>query len=438
MLSYQGGNLCLEGKSIQTLAEELGTPFFLLSEARLKANYNALARGLSHSTAEATIRYCAKANNEAGVMALLAAWGSHVLVSHPAEARLALRCGFSPEKTTYQRPFLVEDEVREVLDSGISFFYVYRLQDLPTIEKVASEYGQTVKISLRLRNDPLRSRFSPLNFLSRRLGLRESDILPAAERIRNSEWLNLAALNFHRGTQQESFRNYRTLIRRVTRLGARLQKQLGVSLEEINLGGGIPSPSLLGVGIRTLLPRLKDKQTLSGSPESLEEFSQGLAAQFRDEAQQAGLRPLSNLAVTPGRAIVGNAGILVTRVRAVHGKWVFLDTSRNHVGESLFLFTRKVLPVNQPGRGTKPMRYYHLAGCTPNTADIIDFRRRLPILAMGDIMVLCDAGAYSISRASRYAGMSPAVYLVKEDGSIQMIRRAENLSDLSSAMIEGA
>lgn len=67
-----------------------------------------------------------------------------------------------------------------------------------------------------------------------------------------------------------------------------------------------------------------------------------------------------------------------------------------------------------------------------NTTDIVDVRRRLPTLAVGDVLALCDAGAYSISRASRYAGLSPAVHLLQTDGSLRMVRRAETFADLTS------
>ena len=87
----------------------------------------------------------------------------------------------------------------------------------------------------------------------------------------------------------------------------------------------------------------------------------------------------------------------------------------------------------QPNKETA--RTYHLSGNTLNTMDIIDLRRCFSPVVAGDVLVLCDAGAYSISRASRYAGLSPAVYLCKTDGSIQMIRRPEILSDMASSMV---
>ena len=118
MLSYRDGQLYLEGKSVKSLAEELGTPFFLINEARLRSNYNALVRGLSSAGVAARVRYCAKTNNEPGVLAIMASLGSQAVVSHPVEAQLAVHCGFVPEKIAYQRPLLLEDEVRAVVGAN--------------------------------------------------------------------------------------------------------------------------------------------------------------------------------------------------------------------------------------------------------------------------------------------------------------------------------
>ncbi len=97
MLSYKDGVLHVEQRPLSNLVEETGTPFFLFSEAQLRANFAALNRGLSWHEGPAIIRYCSKTNNEAGVLKIIAACESEVMASHPAEVRLAVQCGFAPE-----------------------------------------------------------------------------------------------------------------------------------------------------------------------------------------------------------------------------------------------------------------------------------------------------------------------------------------------------
>ena len=127
MLSYQDNILHIEGKSLQKIAEETETPFFLLSESRIRRNYSALESGLSSSDVRIIIRYCAKTNNEAGVLSLLSDCGSDIMVSHLSEAQLALQCGYSPEKIAFQRPVLTEEEVQSVLKIGITFFHLHNI-----------------------------------------------------------------------------------------------------------------------------------------------------------------------------------------------------------------------------------------------------------------------------------------------------------------------
>ena len=433
MLSYKAGQLCIEGSSVKTLADELGTPFFLFSEARLRANYAALARGLSRPGAEVTIRYCAKVNNEAAILTLLASCGSAVLVSHLAEAQLALRCGFQPGRIAYQRPVIDKEEVRRILEAGVTFVHASRLHDLHVLEKIGSELGRNIRVSLRVRDDFPGSRFSPLKLLSRRLGFEASDVLTAAEVVRHSKWLSLAAINVYHGTQLEAVSSYRSPLRLVTGLAAKVQARLGLSLEEINLGGGMPSPSLRRLGFGGLGRRPEHDRAFQDFPRSLEEFAGKLSFEFFEAVDRTGLQPLPAMSVEPGRSIVGNAAILVARVRAVDRNWIFLDASHNYLPESAVLFSRAVLPVTRSEVGTE--RHYHLSGSTLNTLDVIGFRRRLPILREGDLVALCDAGAYSLSRASRYAGLCPAAYLIGVDGSRRMIRRAEDVCDLMAPMV---
>jgi diaminopimelate decarboxylase len=212
---------------------------------------------------------------------------------------------------------------------------------------------------------------------------------------------------------------------------ARVNFELGTSLGEVNLGGGIPSTSLRRA---TALDLLLNRQpgSLPDSPSArLEAFCRRLSEIFVQAGQRAGLAKAPRLAAEPGRSVVGNAGVLITRVRAIKGHWAFLDASRNYLAESPLFIKRGVMSAARPL--AQSTRSYHLSGATLNTTDVIDFRRRLPALQEGDVLALGDAGAYSLARASRYAGLAPAAYLVGEDGGVRLIRPAETVRELSRA-----
>ena len=417
-LDYADGVLRMEGVPLAELADRLGTPFFLFGESRLRANWQALERGLAAAGPGTVLRYCAKTNREAAVLEVLAGLGGHLLASHAAEAALAVRCGFPPERIAYARPVLTPEELDAALGLGVPLFHVHHPDDLAQLEAAAARSGRPVRVSFRLRGE---AGLSPLGRLNRRLGLDADEIVEAARRAADSPWLEPAALNFYLGTQQSSLDGFARVFRGVLDL----LKRTGVTIREVNLGGGIPSPSLRRVGPRHVLGRLRDR--LGGSSRNLEEFAAQLGARFRELVEASGLSEPPVLAAEPGRSIVGDAAVLVTRVRAVRGSWLFLDASRNHLPESPVLFARRILPLLRNGNVE---RFWNLSGCTLNTLDVLDLHRRLPLLSPGDGLAFCDAGAYSISRASSYAGLSPAVYLLEADGTVRLARRAEGVEDL--------
>jgi len=427
-LGYRDGVLCMDGVPLPDLAERLGTPFFLIGEARLRANYLALERGL----AGAVLRYCAKTNHEAAVLETLARCGSHLLASHGAEVELALRCGFPPERIAYARPVLIPAELEAVLAAGVPLVHAHRPDDLDLLEKAAARAGRRVRVSPRLRQEGIA--ISPLERLNRRLGLSAGEVLDACRRFARSPWIEISSVNFYLGTQQSSLAGFTRVFRGVLALLERVAAETGVAIREVNLGGGIPSLSLRKVGPRRLLARWRDRPGTAGGPERQEEFAAALGRRFRELADGARLPERPTLAAEPGRSIAGDAAVLVSRVRGVTGKWAFLDASRNFLPESPLLFSRRILPLVQStdsGAG----RFYHLSGSTLNTLDVLDLRRRLPRLEPGDALAFCDAGAYSISRASPYAGLPPAVYILQEDGGVRQVREAGGIDHLLHSMI---
>jgi diaminopimelate decarboxylase len=374
-----------------------GTPVIVLSEERLRANVRDLASGLG---AGVTLRYCAKTNPEPRVLSIVREEGAHVLASHAAEVRLAVATGFAPETIAYQRPVTEAREIDDAITLGVRRFHAFRTADLDTLSRIAVQRGVTLRVSLRIALG--RSGLIVLNAASRRLGfaVNEIDARPRAGLV-------IDALNTYIGTQQERVEAYRPALRELVRLAAAIP-----SVEELNLGGGIPSNTL-----RRVTPaRLLRRDRASSAP-SLREYAASLRALFDEEAK----RPL-RLALEPGRSIVGNAAVLLTRVVATQGRWRFLDCGRNVLVESPLAFTRPMTPL-EPRDGRKSL--VHFSGPTLNTLDVIDMRRRMPELRDGDVIVVGDAGAYTLSRATTYAGVAPKVVLVRTDGAIETIRGAE-------------
>jgi diaminopimelate decarboxylase len=432
MLSYQGNLLHFEGRSVKTLASEIDTPVFIASENQLLSNFRTIYDSFKDCDVQPLIRYCAKTNNEAFVIRALAASESHVMVTHDAEAALALECGFPPDKIAYQRPVFIEHEVRAVLKKGVPLIHLYRYQDLLKIVSLANELQIRVKISLRLRSSAWLNCIHPINFPATRLGMDQDELVQAAKLVDVEENLALQGINFYAGTQKGAPGSFRSMLRNVINLTGIL-KSLGIHLQEINIGGGIPSSSLIRMGMKTFFQGRQEMTPLPDPRSELMAFSTQLAKLYTSEWERAGHGPLPVLALEPGRSLVGNTSILIAQVKAIQGNWVFLDASSNYLGESPLLLWRRILPVEI--RQTMRKQTYHFSGSSLNTLDVLGYYRRLPRLEEGDYLVFGDAGAYSISRASRYAGLSPAIYALGRDGKLALVRRSEGFADLTAAMV---
>lgn len=410
------------------------TPLFLIEETRIRSAHAALRRGLESASAESAVRYAAKANNELAVLRCLASLETEVMASHLAEAELALEAGFAPARLWLQRPAPSGPEVRTLLDAGVSGFHALRPEDVATIGEAAESRGTRARVALRLSSRAGLLPPAPLRRLAARLGMSPAEALAAAARIVASPSLRLTALNVYVGTQARSAARFRGAIEEAVRVATRIERSHGVRLEEIVVGGGIPSPNLRrlpGYGPARLFDAWPAGDAEDGDSIAAR-FARAIAETYDRACGRHGLTPPPRLVLETGRSLVGAAGFLVTRVRQLRGRWIFVDASRNHLPESPLLLWRRILV---PGGGTPARRRYrHLSGATVNTVDVLDLWRRLPDLAEGDLLVFCDAGAYSISRASRSAGLSPPVLWLEPGGRLRTVRRREGLADLEAPM----
>jgi diaminopimelate decarboxylase len=432
-LSYRSGELCVQGVPLSGLAEGRETPFFVIAEGQLRSAFARMTQALRAAGVAAEVRYCAKTNREAAVLATLAACGASLLASHPAEVELGRASGFAAERIAYQKPVLTACELDSVLAQGVGLVHVHLPSDVELIAAAAARAGRKVRLSLRLAAP---RGLSPLRALGRRTGLSEAEALAVAGAVRGSGALRVVGVNLYLGTQQRTASGLAHAAGRAVGMLRRLAA-CGAEIEEVNVGGGIPSPSLSRLSAARLLPRLLDRRkalppaAAGGGPDDPpgDEFTLRLAQRFAALTRQLPARP--RLVVEPGRALVGAAGLLVSRVRAVRGRWLFLDASRDFLPESPWLLSRRLLTATEPPSPAR--RFVHLSGCGSNTLDVLDLHRLLPAVHPGELLVFCDAGAYSLSRACSYTGLTPAVFVLGVDGSLRLGRRAGTLADLTAA-----
>ncbi len=431
MIAYKGDELFCDGHSIATLADRFPTPFFLFSERGLVANYDRLLEAFSPLPSGLLIDYCVKTNYELALLCLLCNMGAGAMVSCGWEIQLALAAGFDPERITFHGPCKTRQELDMAVTTGVGLIHVYSDEELDQLGQIAATHRRQVNISLRLPTPDPWWRRGLVGWYAQRLGIRWHRAAEAFQRASASPWLCPVGFGVHVGTQVTRPDPYVRALRRLVQLAEGLSKT-GSVVREIGLGGGWPSDTLQPLRLQTLL-RYVAGHAPQPAPPLLESLARQVADAFRREITQSHLTVPPRLRLEPGRAIVGSAGLLVARVMALRDRWIFVDGSQNFLPETLVTARRLILPAVR--RAYAKIRRYHLCGGTMNTMDVLALGVQLPPLLVGDVLAFLDAGAYSLSRACRYAGMIPDAYLLTRAEEIFHIRKGDRYDDIVASMV---
>lgn len=427
MTSSQG--FSFGGHSIAKLAKELETPFFLFSEESIEKEFQKFYASFVERYPKVRIDYCVKANREVAILKILRRLGAHVEIFAGWELELVKRAGFHPSQVVYDSPHKTPAEIEQALESGIHAFYADSCVDLENIEQAARSKDRVAQVALRIDLIPW-SPTSLVNAWVKKFGVPYSEVLESFHFARRCcSHLEMVGLSTHLGSQRLSPQPFLKALEKLLPLGRQLESErFGIS--EISLGGGFPSPGLARYALlgMALLP-LGINLTRKAKP--LSTFGHQIAERFAELASRFQNPPI--LALQPGRSIVGEAAIAIARVAAVKRNWVFLDISANCLPESLFFAQREIFLADKANH--LPKRGYNIAGRGLNTGDNLAFGVILPDPQVGDVAVIRDAGAYSLSRANRYTTLTPPAYLIHKDGTLVKIRREENIEDILAPMV---
>lgn len=403
--------------------KESETPFFLIDENRIRENLSSLASLLPPGT---RLFYSVKTNYELPVLETLVRAGIGAEVSSGFELTLAFRAGFPPADIILDGPAWREPELESAVLAGIHMFNLDSLPMASLLDSVASRRGQVSPASIRIRTASF-PRFGVLTSLGRKFGIPARAAAEFAGRISGMKGIELKGLSTHTGT---ALSHPRPLLRAVESgfRTADILRGQGFAVSSLNFGGGLPAP-----GTRAYTSLDHALIQLGFSPRASRPDSPDFS-RFCDPVTRAIERRLAamslrefEIAFEPGRSIISNAGVLVTRVLSVKGEWIFVDGGVNLLPEAPFFLGRGFYLERK--RGEKPRGDFHISGPSLNTADVLGLGVPLPPPEPGDVLVAENAGAYSISRSNQFTRLRPAVYFVSADGSVKTCRDAESTDD---------
>jgi len=403
--SYQDGCLQAEDCDLAGIAARHGTPCYVYSRATLERHWQVFDQALgSHPH---LICYAVKANSSLAVLQVLALLGSGFDIVSGGELARVLQAGGDPQRIVFSGVGKRRDEMRAALQAGIRCFNVESEPELLRLDAVAGELGVTAPVSLRVNPD-VDARTHPYistGLRDNKFGIDVDTALDVYRRAAALPHLQVSGVDCHIGSQLTEIAPFVDALERVLDLVDRLA-YAGIELAHIDLGGGLgipyaaqDAPPLPDVYARALLERM------AGRPQEL--------------------------LLEPGRAIAGNAGILLTRVEylkhTAHKNFAIVDAAMNDLQRpALYNAWHDIVPVaTRAGTATE----YDVVGPVCETGDFLGKQRAL-VLAEGDLLAVRSAGAYGFTMSSNYNSRPRAAELMVDGAQVHIIRERETLDEL--------
>lgn len=402
---YKNKYLCCENVKILDIAKRAGTPVYIYSHRTIYEHFikldNAFAR-VPH-----LICYSLKANSNLSIIKILQKAGSGADIVSGGELFKALKTGISPGKIVYAGVGKTEEEIRTAIKSNILMFNVESVPEAEIINNVAKKLKKRVDIALRINPDvdPDTHHYITTGKKENKFGLNISRAKGLFSQVKKLKNINICGIHVHIGSQITRVDPYLVAIKKVVSLIKDLRKS-GIIIKRLNIGGG------LGI-------IYKDE-----NPSTAKAFADKILPM---------IAPLNVLLILePGRFIVGNAGILATKVLYVKKgevkNFIIVDAGMNDlIRPSLYDAYHKIVPVLLNRKGDFKA---DIVGPICESGDFLGKDRRLPKVVGGDILAVMSAGAYGFSMSSNYNARRRPVEVMVKGSKFFVVKQREKYSDL--------
>ena len=408
------GELCVDGVSLSAIADSVGTPAYVYSGAALEAAFHRIdraLRGVPHLVA-----YAVKANGNLALLAHLARLGAGCDIVSGGELARALRAGVAPSKIVFSGVGKTAVEIEAALTAQIRAIHVESVAELDLVERVAARLGAPAPIALRVNPnvDPETHPYIATGLHDTKFGL-ELDVARALlPRILGSAHLVLEGVACHIGSQLHSAVPLSEAVEIVARFALECIAA-GAPLRTLDAGGGWP--------------------IAYGDEESDADPWSAFGAAIRAGIERAGAAKLGlEVVVENGRALVGDAGVLLARVLHVKPQstktFVVLDAAMTElIRPALYGAYHAIVPVRAPA-AEAALRVVDVVGPVCETGDFLALDRALPPLSAGDLVAIRGAGAYGMSMSSQYNARPRAPEVLVDGGAFRLVRARETIEDL--------
>jgi diaminopimelate decarboxylase len=434
-LAVRDGCLTLEGADLGEIADRFGTPCYVTSEGQIRANYRRLREAFTGLYPATRLLYANKANSNLAVRRILAQEGAGGDCFGLGELTLCLQAGVPPQAMVLNGSNKGEEELTVAVKRGVRI-NVDHPDELVLLEHVAAGLGRKAEVNLRI----LPFSYADLGALSGDLveiardtshdkwGMDRETAREALAWSLRSDWVKPRGLHMHVSRLRPDAEPFMLACNLLTQAMAELRDTTGWTPETLDLGGGYA--------------HLRDPE--SGVPAgshavaTFEEYGAGMIRTLRDGLERYRL-PEPELWLEPGRSLVSNASLLLTRIGIVKRlpnasvTWVNVDASTNHcLRASLQGYHYTVVPVERPD--APPDVAVTVTGPTC-TLDVIAADRQMRPVQTGDLLAILDVGGYAEVMATQFNLLPRPASVLVNNGEAELIRRRETYADLTTGQI---
>jgi diaminopimelate decarboxylase len=402
--NYRDNRLFAEDVAIEDIIKEHGSPCYIYSRATFERHWRAFDDALSAH--DHLVCFAVKANSNLAVLNILAKIGSGFDIVSGGELERVLAAGGEPEKTVFSGVGKTATEMRRALDVGIRCFNVESEAELILLNDVAGEMARIAPISIRVNPD-VDAKTHPYistGLKENKFGIDITRALEIYERASKMANLKLEGVDCHIGSQLTEIRPFIDALDRVLALIDQLA-DMDIKIHHLDLGGG------LGIQYRDETPPLPA------------EYAKALSEKLAGRELQ--------ILIEPGRAIAGNAGILVTQVEFLKNNgekhFAIVDAAMNDLMRpALYSAWQDIIPVNQKdGRS----ECYDIVGPICETGDFLGKDRDL-ILEAGDLLAVRSSGAYGFTMSSNYNSRPRVAEIMVDGDKVHVVRERETIVSL--------
>jgi diaminopimelate decarboxylase len=453
----ENNHLFISGADATALTYKYGTPLFVFSERRIRANIARLQAAARQVDRPIKFCYASKANSNMAVLGVVRDAGIDIEVNSGGELFKALRAGFRPDQIIFNGTSKTNEELDEAVRAGIYSINVDSIYEIELVEdavrRARSELNSGLppaRIALRLVPEiGTRSHLGlQTALLTSKFGISSSEVLEAFRRgLQNPDLIHVCGIHIHVGSQTPDVEPFAEAFKSMWNHLMAIYRETGLTLEHINLGGGIPVNYLRDRSQADEMPE-HERDMLGAELEPSDVLAEALrvARESAKDAEAEHLLDQVTILLEPGRSIISDAGVVLTKVQNIKRRpetgdiWLLTDAGYNLL-LSMNNYKWYYHLISASRACASPDAQYKVAGPLCDSGDVyfdIERHGRLPDYRLlpsdvkpGEVLALLNSGAYSFSQMFAYNGRPlPAAVMVREGGRAEVIRKRDSYEDL--------